>query len=155
MSRRRWGVPAQPSALAPAAANVGTLLLQAYRAFERELFRDLHAKGHGALRPKHGAVLANVGAGGSRASALAAQAGMTRASMGELVGELEALGYVRRAADPADARAKRVFLTASGLEVAQLAGRAIGGIERRWSARVGRRSFRTLGRALDRLARPT
>lgn len=153
MSSRRWGVSAQPRALAPARPNVGTLLLLAYRAFERELFGALHAAGHAALRPKHGAVLANVGPEGSRASELAARAHMTRASMGELVEELEALGYVRRVADPADARAKRVLLTASGLEVARLARRAIAGIERRWSARIGGPALRSLAKALARLAR--
>ena len=62
--------------------------------------------GHLDLRPKHGAVLASVGPTGTRPSELAERAGMTKASMGELVDDLEALGYVLRASDPDDGRAR-------------------------------------------------
>ncbi|HYQ82372.1 MAG TPA: helix-turn-helix domain-containing protein, partial [Anaeromyxobacteraceae bacterium] len=75
---------------------MGTLLLVAYRRFEAELFAALHRAGHVELRPKHGRVLANVDRGGTRATELAARAGMTKPAMGELVDELQALGYVRR-----------------------------------------------------------
>ncbi|GAO05359.1 MarR family winged helix-turn-helix transcriptional regulator [Anaeromyxobacter sp. PSR-1] len=142
----------QPRALRPARANAGTLLLEAYRRFERELFDELHRAGHAALRPKHGAVLANVDRDGTRATELAARAGMTKASMGELVDELERLGYVRRAADPQDRRAKRVVPTAAGLEVARLARAAIAGLERRWAGRIGEGRFRALLAALEALA---
>lgn len=142
----------QPRALRPDRANVGTLLLEAYRRFERELFDELHRAGHPGLRPKHGAVLANVDRDGTRATELAARAGMTKASMGELVDELEALGYVRRTDDLLDRRAKRVVPTAGGLEVAGLARAAIGRLERRWAARIGDRRFRALLAALEALA---
>jgi DNA-binding MarR family transcriptional regulator len=152
MSTRPPRTVPQPRALRPDRANAGTLLLEAYRRFERELFDELHRAGHAGLRPKHGAVLANVDREGTRATELAVRAGMTKASMGELVDELEALGYVRRAGDLLDRRAKRVVPTADGLEVARLARAAIEGLERRWAARVGERRFRALLAALEALA---
>jgi DNA-binding MarR family transcriptional regulator len=151
MSRRARPVPAQPRALLPRHANVGTLLLLAYRRFETELFAEIHLAGHLDLRPKHGAVLANVGPVGTRPSELAELAGMTRASMGELVDDLEALGYVRRTSDPDDGRARRVVLTGAGLEVARLARQVIAGVERRWAARIGESAFRDLSALLERL----
>ena len=151
MASGRWGVPAQPRALAPSRPNVGTLLLGAYRRFEEELFAELRRAGHGALRPKHGAVLANVDPGGTRATDLAARAGMTKASMGELVDDLGALGYVLRTGDPGDRRAKLVVLTDAGLEVARLARRTIDAIERRWAGQIGARALRALQESLDSL----
>jgi DNA-binding MarR family transcriptional regulator len=151
MSRRARPVPLQPRALRPQRANVGTLLLLAYRRFETELFAELHRAGHLDLRPKHGAVLASVGPTGTRPSELAERAGMTKASMGELVDDLEALGYVLRASDPDDGRARRVVLTGAGLDVARLAQQVIAGIERRWAARIGLPAFRGLSARLEQL----
>lgn len=149
MSRR---TPLQPRAVPPARPNVGTLLLHAYRRFEAELFAELHRAGHAAMRPKHGRVLANIDREGTRATDLAARADMTKAAMGELVDELEALGYVRRAPDTKDLRAKRVVPTREGLEVAALARRIIQRIEERWAAELGRQGLGTLLSALSVLA---
>lgn len=136
----------------PGRPNVGTLLLHAYRRFEAELFAELGRAGHPRLRPKHGRVLANVDRAGNRATELALRGGMSKPSMGELIDELEALGYVQRREDPADRRAKRVVPTAAGLEVASLAHRTILGIEGSWAAALGQRRFRTLRAALTALA---
>jgi DNA-binding MarR family transcriptional regulator len=131
---------------------VGTLLLHVYRRFEAELFAELHRAGHTKMRPKHGRVLANIDRAGTRATELAARADMTKPAMGELIDELEALGYVQRADDPADRRAKRVVPTAAGLEVAGLAYRMIKKIEILWAAELGGRRFQVLRSALSVLA---
>ena len=52
---------------------------------------------------------------GSRLTDLAQRAGMTKQAMGTLVNQCEAWGMVRREDDPADARARRVQFTATGL----------------------------------------
>lgn len=152
MSSLRAPTPPQPRALHPARPNVGTLLLDAYRRFEAELFAALHRAGHPKLRPKHGRVLANLDRAGTRPTELAARAGMTKPAMGELIDELEALGYLRRAGDPGDGRAKRAVPTAAGLEVARLAYRTIGAIEGRWADELGQRRFRALRGGLAALA---
>ena len=53
--------------------------------------------------------------GGSRLTDLAANAGMSKQAMGDLVDQCEAWGLVRREADPHDKRARQVVFTASGL----------------------------------------
>src|SRR6185437_15296416 len=79
-----------------------SLLLYAYQDSARALIATLHERGHARIRPKHGAVFANLDKRGTRASVLAERAGMGRAAMGELIDDLERMGYVRRALDPAD-----------------------------------------------------
>lgn len=142
----------QPRALPPDAPNTGTLLLAAYRAFETELFAAFRDAGHDALRPKHGAVLANVGPGGSRLTDLAAAAGMTKPSMKELVDELAELGYVERREDASDRRARTIALTPDGVALARLARRTIERIEKRYAERLGARSYAALRSALAKLA---
>jgi DNA-binding MarR family transcriptional regulator len=52
---------------------------------------------------------------GSRLTDLAQRAGMSKQAMGTLVNQCEAWGMVTRENDPADARARRVQFTATGL----------------------------------------
>lgn len=52
---------------------------------------------------------------GTRLTALAARAGMTKQAMTTLVSQCEAWGMVERSDDPTDARAKRICFTAAGL----------------------------------------
>ena len=52
---------------------------------------------------------------GSRLTALAQRAGMSKQAMGDLVNQCEAWGLVAREADPHDTRARLVRFTATGL----------------------------------------
>jgi DNA-binding MarR family transcriptional regulator len=54
--------------------------------------------------------------------------------MGELVDDLERLGYVERRADPGDGRAKLVMLTTKGEAAAAQGIAAVEDLEARWSA---------------------
>jgi DNA-binding MarR family transcriptional regulator len=54
--------------------------------------------------------------GGTRLSTIAARANITPQAVGELVDDLERLGYVVRRPDPDDRRAKRIVLTDRGRE---------------------------------------
>lgn len=63
-------------------------------------------------RPSHGSILEQLDfEDGQRLTDLAEGAGMTPQSAGELVDQLEALGYVERRPDPDDRRAKRIYRT--------------------------------------------
>ena len=59
-------------------------------------------------KPSHSAVFAQINPAGSRLSELARGANMSPQAMGELVDELESLGYVVRRPDPRDRRAKLI-----------------------------------------------
>src|SRR5438105_10073897 len=140
----------------PAAALfTGTLLLHAFQGFERRLFDGYRRRGERGLRPKHGAVIANIDAAGTRPSVLAARAGMTRPAMGELIDELEAAGYVRRVHDPFDGRAKLVKPTARTLARQRLAQEVNAEIEAAYTQRLGARRYRELRRALAELVAMT
>lgn len=63
-------------------------------------------------RPVHGSVMEQLDfEDGLRLTDLAKGAGMTPQAIGELVDQLEALGYVERRPDPDDRRAKRIYRT--------------------------------------------
>ncbi|TML14345.1 MAG: winged helix-turn-helix transcriptional regulator [Actinobacteria bacterium] len=133
----------------------GTLLLHVFQSFERALFDRLAKRGHAGLRPKHGAVLANVDASGTRGSVLARRAGMTQPAMGELVDELEAKGYVRRVPDPADRRAKLVVPTARALARQRIVVQVVDAIEREYRDLLGSVAYESLRAALMRLVEAT
>ncbi len=154
MSRRQFSTPAQPRMMVLPAPNLGTLLLAAYRRFEQQLFAGFAAAGHPALKFKHGAVLANLDRWGTRPTDLAVRSGMTKPSMGELIDELEGLGYVERKPDPHDRRAKLVIPTARGSALVELAARLISKMEADYKKRLGAGRYRQLREMLDELAAP-
>ena len=126
----------------------GTLLLHAFQGFERWLFEGYGRRGEDGLRPKHGAVIANIDRHGTRPSVLADRAGMTRPAMGELIDELEATGYVERVPDPDDRRAKLVRPTRKTLARQRLAQEVNAEIEAAYIARLGNARYRQLRHAL-------
>ena len=133
--------------------NTGTLLLRVYRGFERHLIGALQERGHPGFRARYGGVLANIDAGGSRLSALAERAGMTKPSMVELVDELESKGYVRREPDPDDRRAKLIVPTDVGMSVISLAREVIDDLEQRFREVLGAQRYDAVRTALTELQR--
>ena len=103
--------------LDPRRANTVALLGQAYSLLGFQIVDGVVGAGH-PIKPSHSAVFAQIKAEGSRLTELAAGANMTPQSMGEIVNELEDLGYVLRRPDPRDRRAKLIVLTDRGWEVA-------------------------------------
>jgi DNA-binding MarR family transcriptional regulator len=142
----------QPVMIPSQQPNTGTLLLDAFQAFNRELFSVMNTAGHKSLRSKHGAVLANLETRGTRATLLARRAGIGTSAMGEVVDELERLGYVVRKIDPNDRRAKLVVPTHSGVEVTKLAVRTIRKIERRYLKKLGQERYHEFRKSLTDLA---
>src|SRR5438270_5791805 len=124
----------------------GTLLLHAFQGFERSLFEGYRQRREEGLRPKHGAVIANIDAGGTRPSVLADRAGMTRPAMGELIDELEAAGYVKRVPDPDDRRAKLIKPTKKTLARQQLAREVNETVEAAYRGCLGATRYRELRR---------
>jgi DNA-binding MarR family transcriptional regulator len=102
-----------------------------------ELHRRLHEEGHPQVRPGHGCVFRFIDADGSRLTDLAERARMTKQAVGEVVADLAELGYVERAPDPDDGRAKLIKLTERGGEARQTAVSIFAEIEREWAERFG------------------
>ena len=149
LARETSRTPGQPNP-----DNTAVLLRQAYVVIDRLVPARLAEVGHSAIRVAHGAVLQNLDEGGTTVSALAERAGMTKQAMAELVQYLERHGYVRRAPDPADRRAKLVVPTDQGREVIAIASGLVPEMERRLIEELGRSRWRQLRddlRTIDRL----
>jgi DNA-binding MarR family transcriptional regulator len=114
-----------------------------------ELHRRLADEGHPDIRPGHGCVFRFVEEEGSRLTDLAERAGLTKQAVGEVVADLEGMGYVERVPDPADGRAKIIRLTDKGRDGQRAAKRLFAQIERRWAEEVGEELLTSLRRALE------
>ncbi|MGW5383738.1 MarR family winged helix-turn-helix transcriptional regulator [Nocardia sp. NPDC003963] len=127
------------------------LLTLAARAVESELNAELRTRLSGELRPAHYAVFRYLDPAGSRVGELAEAAGMTQQSMGELVGQLEGVGLVRRQVDPRDRRARLVVCTEAGRSALELAGERLARTEDRIRADMGEAGALELRRLLARV----
>lgn len=88
-------------------SNLCRLLLEFGRDYERRIIDKLHERGHRLVRPSHSAVFSNLGLGAVRVTELAERAQVTQQAMGKMLKELERIGYVVRAEDTSDKRAKK------------------------------------------------
>ena len=132
--------------------NLGVLLRDCFRELTEHIHARLAEQGYPHVRIAHGNVFQFLDDEGTRVSVLAERAQMTKQSMGELVGHLEAHGYVERVPDPGDGRAKLVRPTASGQAVYPLARAAIAEVEARWAERIGEARLRVLRELLEELS---
>jgi DNA-binding MarR family transcriptional regulator len=112
-----------------------SLLRRTTQLMVNEITERVEASGFADAPPRFHAVFENLDPDGTRLTVLAARAGQTHQSMGEVVAELEQRGFVERIPDPADRRARLVRLTDSGRHLVRNALAAIDAIERDWTAR--------------------
>ena len=117
------------------------LLQQLSRDFERRARGTLRERGHTRLQPRTRWCSRAWAARGTRLTELSQRAGMTKQAMGQIVDDLERLGYVEREPDPADGRAKIVRFTAAGLDFVCDAADALDEIWREYSAVLGEREL--------------
>ncbi|MEU8246683.1 MarR family transcriptional regulator [Nonomuraea sp. NPDC048916] len=103
------------------------------------------------VRPAHSAVFFHMEHEGIRLGRLADKAQMTPQAMGELVDDLEELGYLRRVPDPADRRAKLIVFTERGDEALRAGYAAIDEVERRLAALLGEDGLAGLHATLTRV----
>jgi|GraSoi_2013_60cm_1033757.scaffolds.fasta_scaffold41483_2 DNA-binding MarR family transcriptional regulator len=130
---------------------IGALLRIPREAALRQVLAGLAAAGFGEVRPAHFTVFQHMPPEGIRLTALADAALMTKQSMGYLVDDLEALGYVERVPDAGDRRAKVVRLTRRGQAVEETVRAVIRQMEADWSARLGHEDYKQLTRLLRAL----
>ena len=94
------------------------LVDRANRALQADMVRTAHRRGHTDVKPAHNSVFGTLTEDGARAAEMAARAGMTRQSMGEVIRDMVALDLLEMLPDPNDGRAKVVSYSEHGLEVA-------------------------------------
>lgn len=131
--------------------HIGRLLQQGYRAYNDRAIGKLRQRGHTGLTLAHTLLLANLDLEGSRITALAERAGITKQSMGQLVADLETRGYIERQVDPTDRRATVVRFTRLGWQFLQDAYELKQEIEAEYQAILGADGFAQLRAALQQL----
>jgi DNA-binding MarR family transcriptional regulator len=89
------------------------------------------------LRPLHAPLLAYLLGGARRAADLAAESGVSRQAMAQVIATLERDGYLERIEDPGDGRAKLVCLTAKGRAALRVMRASNQSLEGEWAARLG------------------
>lgn len=140
-----------PDLTSPLPTNA--LLRTAYNAVSSRIFAGVKAgRDFEDLRPAHGNAMEQLELeDGLRLTEMAARAGITVQSMGELVDDLEAKGYLERRPDPKDRRAKRIHLTRRGRRNARIAKQATADVEDRLAELLGPQHYELLRRSLQQI----
>lgn len=133
--------------------HIGRLLLNAQRNYSLGALSKLRARGHEGLTLAHTNLLAHLDVSGTRITTLAEQVGVSKQAIGNLVGELEAKGYVRREVDSHDRRAAVITYTVAGRKFLQDAHEVKREIEAEYTATLGEAGFQELRNLLTLLVR--
>ncbi|WP_427884992.1 MarR family winged helix-turn-helix transcriptional regulator [Kribbella sp. GL6] len=127
------------------------LIDRANRALQTEMVRKAHADGHAEVKMAHNSVFGTLHGEGARAADMAARAGITRQSMGEVIRDMVALDLLEMKADPADGRAKIVTYTEHGLDVSWDGFEYLADLEERFEQEFGEQEYAVVRDVLDRL----
>jgi len=133
--------------------QLGSLLRLASQAMIERLAAWIADSQFEGIQPAHSAAIQPLWdmPDGSRVTALARAARITKQSMSTLVTELEGAGYVERVEDPDDARASRVRLTARGRAYGRAVRAFSRSIEAEWAERIGAERIAELRATLELL----
>ncbi|GAA4888957.1 MarR family winged helix-turn-helix transcriptional regulator [Streptomyces coeruleoprunus] len=132
------------------------LLFAGFRTLIDRLHAELARQGHPDLRPAYGFAMQAVGTGrdGATASEIGRRLGVTKQAAGKTVDRLVAVGYAERTDDPADARRKRVRLTAHGLDALARSAAVFDALRTEWSRALGPDRLHDLEDALRTVVPP-
>jgi DNA-binding MarR family transcriptional regulator len=131
--------------------DLGVSLFIPYRYTEDRVFRALQDAGFEDWTLAQCRVFQRVAPDGSRLTDLADQAQITKQSAGVMVDQLERLGYVRRAPDPTDGRARLIVIEQRGRQAVEVAKATLDEILSEWKTYLGTRNFTLLHQILDQL----
>ncbi len=134
--------------------NLPRLLREFFRDYDRRVLQGIAERGYADIRPSHSQVLSNLGTGSVRVTELAERARVTQQAMGKLLKELERLGYVDRAIDSSDKRAKEIRFTPRGLKLVEDALEVVEEVREYYAGKIGVRRLTDLeDRLRDAVAR--
>lgn len=130
--------------------SLGVLMFIPYRHMEQRILEVVVEAGH-PITLAQARIFQRVDHQGSRLTSLAESAQLTKQAAGFLVDQLERAGYVERAPDPADGRARLIRITRRGYDVIAVATAEQERIEAEWARHLGPRATEDLRQALERL----
>lgn len=113
------------------------LLSAARRPYGEAIRSALESAGMEDVPPRGAFVVGSIARNGTSMQELPAGMGVSKQAVSQIVDTLVARGYVNRDPDPADRRRMRLSLTARGREAAKVSRRAVAGVDRKLTQRVG------------------
>lgn len=127
------------------------LLNAARRPYGAAVRRALEGAGFEDMPPRGAFVIGNIDRHGAAMQGMAASMGVSKQAVSQLVDTLVARGYLERAPEADDRRRVRLTLTARGREAARVARRAVTGVDRKLTQRIGAPAVATARQVLAAL----
>ena len=124
-------------------ADLALLLLGGFRTLVDAAVVELARRGFEDVRPVHDFAMRAVVAGADSASELGRRLSISKQSAAKTIAVLQERGYVAREPDPADARRKRLQVTALGLEVLRTGEEIFEELRAQWEQRIGEAELAT------------
>jgi DNA-binding MarR family transcriptional regulator len=123
---------------------VGALLGRLSDYVQQRLMALTVARGHPRLKMSFAQVLGLIGPRGGRIQQIARIQQVSKQAVAAVVGELEALGYIGRRTDPADARGQLLCFTAAGVGLLADSVASVDALEGEFAGIVGARALERL-----------
>ena len=140
------------NAFPPLIDHAGWRVGRLFKQWKQEFDAEMTALGHGFIAEARGAVIGHLRPAGAPQSNVAAELGISKQAVQQLIDELEAEGIVERVANPDDARGKLVMLTAKGAAALRDSNRVKRAIEMRYRSVLGESTFAVFMDALEKLS---
>jgi DNA-binding MarR family transcriptional regulator len=129
------------------------LLGLAFQVMLAEFIDRVDAAGYAELRPMHGLVFQAIGSADLTSSELAERLGVTKQAAGQMVDELERLGYVERRPHPAGGRRRLLALTGKARDHLRVAGQIMHDLESELAGQLDEAALAALRGTLARVIR--
>ena len=120
------------------------LLGMAFQLVLREFVHRLDELGYEELRPVHGMAFQVLKGGGATGTEFAAELGMTKQAVSDMVAHLEKLGYVVRVQHPSGGRRQLIQLAEKAYAHLDVAGNVLQELEAEVANRIGTTSMGAL-----------
>lgn len=139
------------NAFPPLIDHAGWRVGRLFKQWKQEFDAEMTALGHGFIAEARGAVIGHLRPAGAPQATIAAELGVSKQAVQQLVDELEQEGIVERVANPEDARGKLVMLTPKGAAALRDSNRVKRAIEARYRSVLGECDFAAFMDALEKL----
>lgn len=103
----------------------------------QRIMDKLHQNAYQGLKLSHALILLQLSQQGARISDLAKSQAVSKQAIGQIANELEALGFIEKIADSEDKRAKRLQMSAKGIELVRKAAGFLQQIEQQIADEIG------------------
>jgi DNA-binding MarR family transcriptional regulator len=130
-------------------ASPAQLLFRAARLLNERGIARIRERGRKDVRGSHTALLPHIDLEGTRTTEIARRMGVTKQAVNQALGEIEAMGLVKRIPDPSDGRAKLVRFTTKGRRELLLGLQVLAEIEVELASSIGEARLRRIHKDLE------